>query len=240
MYQPEHWLFDTGATVHITPTDTFLTNVVYHPQTIKVVEGTKVHSPKYGDLTLRSTCGGVACLLGVLYVPEFYKNIISGQKLLQNEAYKLVVSHREAQLINTMNDNKICMPLQRNPNPLWYLNAIRVPPSKETTGRVSLLPPGRAKKDDDFKEVLNLKVLNYINNTKKQVNRLTGTPTQPHKATTPNLDINIAHGRLAHAHEGTIRKTLAASGITATGSMLSCGPCNLYKAKARALPKTAT
>jgi hypothetical protein len=108
---PEHWLFDTGATVHVTPTDTFLTNIVYHAQTIKVAEGTCVHSPKYEDLTLKSKCGGIVQLLKILYAPEFYKHIISGHKLLQNESYRLVVCRQQASLINTSNNNTIRMPL---------------------------------------------------------------------------------------------------------------------------------
>ena len=48
----EAWLFDTGATVHVTNSDTHLYNLVYAKQTIRVADNTIVHSEKSGDLTL--------------------------------------------------------------------------------------------------------------------------------------------------------------------------------------------
>jgi hypothetical protein len=240
-YNPEYWLFDTGATVHVTPTDTFLTNIVYRPQTIKVAEGTRVHSPKYGDLTLRSECGGTIHLLKVLYVPEFYKNIISGYKLLQNETYKLVVSHTQASLINTETYNKIHMPLQCNPKPLWYLHAHRVEPSTSKLEFNKTTYPDHSKDiSDDFKEVLNLKLMNTISNHKSQVKRLQAPNDTTQRLKVPSMDINVAHARMAHANEVVLRKTLMKAGILATGTLQSCAPCNLYKAKAKTVPKSAT
>ena len=172
-YKPESWLFDTGATVHVTPTDTFLTNVVYRAQTIKVAEGTKVHSPKYGDLTLKSVCEGIVRLLKVLYVPEFYKNIISGHKLLQNDTYKLIVCNQRARLINTSNNDKIDMPLISDPNPLWYLYATREDPQTSVPQFNRRNYNSNDNNDnDDFNEVLNLKVINKVWNKKSQIQRV--------------------------------------------------------------------
>ena len=184
-------------------------------------------------------CGGTVCLLKVLYVPEFYKNIISGHKLLQNEAYKLVVSHKQASLINTSNNNTIRMPLQNNPNPLWYLHATRteVGPVRPLINKI---PYPNRDDQEEHGEVLNLKVANQVRNHKAQVKRLQEPPGAPRKGNTPQMDINIAHARMAHANEGIIRKTLMASGIQVTGTLQACGPCSLYKAKAKVLPKSAS
>jgi hypothetical protein len=52
----ELWLFDTGASVHVTPFDKFLFNPQFKRLTVRVEEGTVVESHKQGDFLLQSNC----------------------------------------------------------------------------------------------------------------------------------------------------------------------------------------
>ena len=89
-YEP--WFFDTGATVHVTNSDTHLYNIKYLQQTMRVADNTLVTSEMSGDLTLEDIKGNKITLLNIQYVPKFAKNIISGSRLLYNTNYQLTIS----------------------------------------------------------------------------------------------------------------------------------------------------
>ena len=44
---------------------------------------------------------------------------------------------------------------------------------------------------------------------------------------------------MAHAHEPVIRQTMHKGGIKLTGTLMACGPCNLWKAQRKRLPKVS-
>jgi hypothetical protein len=71
----EEWLFDTGATVHITPCKHLLFNTSNCYREIKVANGKYVRSYLVGDILLRSECGNFLVLRGVLYSPASTKTL---------------------------------------------------------------------------------------------------------------------------------------------------------------------
>jgi hypothetical protein len=119
----ELWLFDTGASVHVTPSDKFLFNPQFKRVTVRVAEGTVVQSPKQGDLLLQSNCGAQLRLTGVLVIPSFTKNIISGSKLVQNNSQEIKISANGVKIIHEENTLHMVF----NPSTqLWYMNGTRM------------------------------------------------------------------------------------------------------------------
>jgi hypothetical protein len=88
----ELWLFYTGAFVHVTLSDKFLFSPQFKQVTVRVAEGTVVESHKQGDILLQSNCGAQLRLKGVLVIPAFTKNIISGSKLVQNNLQEIKIT----------------------------------------------------------------------------------------------------------------------------------------------------
>jgi hypothetical protein len=82
----EEWLFDTGATVHVTPFEYFLFNTSICYGEIKVANGRHVSANLVGDLLLKSECGKQS----VLYSPLFNKNIISAPQLMRSKDYTII------------------------------------------------------------------------------------------------------------------------------------------------------
>jgi hypothetical protein len=85
----EEWLFDTGATVHITHCKRLLFNTSNCCREIKVMNGKYIHTYLVGDILLWIECGNFLVLQGVLYSPSFNKNIISAPHLMKNQDYNL-------------------------------------------------------------------------------------------------------------------------------------------------------
>jgi hypothetical protein len=83
----EEWLFDTGATVHITPCKHLLFNTSNCYREIKVTNGKYVQLYLVGDILLWSECGSYLVLQGVLYSLAFNKNIIRAPQLMKNQDY---------------------------------------------------------------------------------------------------------------------------------------------------------
>jgi hypothetical protein len=96
----EEWLFDTGATVHVTPYKylLFKTSICYRE--IKVANGRHVHANLVGDLLLRSERGNYLYLQGVLYSPLFNKNIISAPQLLRSKDYTIIMKDNYVEMQN--------------------------------------------------------------------------------------------------------------------------------------------
>jgi hypothetical protein len=78
----KEWLFDTGATVHITPNKPLLSNTSICCREIKVANSRHVWACQVGDVLLGSECGNYLYLQGVLYSPAFNQNIISAPQLM--------------------------------------------------------------------------------------------------------------------------------------------------------------
>jgi hypothetical protein len=85
----EEWLFDTGATVHVTPNKHFLFNTSICCREIKLANGRHVWAHQVGDVLLRSECSNYLYLQGVLYSPAFNKNIISAPQHMQSQDYTI-------------------------------------------------------------------------------------------------------------------------------------------------------
>jgi hypothetical protein len=54
---PEEWLFDSGATKHVTPNKHLLLNTSPCNRVIKLANGGQVVAKLVGDVLLKSTCG---------------------------------------------------------------------------------------------------------------------------------------------------------------------------------------
>ena len=73
----ENWLADTGATSHITMSDTEMTDVETVDIVVVVGNGNEITCTKRGTLRLKTKSGNVLPLKKVLYTPKFHKNIVS-------------------------------------------------------------------------------------------------------------------------------------------------------------------
>jgi hypothetical protein len=65
-------------------------NLRPNKQTITVADGTVDPVQSEGEVVLRSICGAILTLKGVLYVPTT-KNIISGSKIVENPEHRVVI-----------------------------------------------------------------------------------------------------------------------------------------------------
>jgi hypothetical protein len=73
----EEWLFDSGASVHVTPNKKILLNARRVNRNIRVLDGSWVMATRTGVVLLKSTCRSVLYLKDILYSCTFDKNIIS-------------------------------------------------------------------------------------------------------------------------------------------------------------------
>jgi hypothetical protein len=94
----EEWLFDTGATVHVTPNKHLLFDTSICCREIKVANGRHVWARLVGDLLLKSECGNYLYLQGVLFSPTFNKNIISAPQLMQSQDYAIIMKNDYVQM----------------------------------------------------------------------------------------------------------------------------------------------
>jgi hypothetical protein len=94
----EEWLFDTGATVHVTPNKHLLFDTSICCREIKVANGRHVWARLVGDLLLKSECGNYLYLQGVLFSPMFNKNIISAPQLMQSQDYAIIMKNDYVQM----------------------------------------------------------------------------------------------------------------------------------------------
>ena len=87
----EKWLADTGATTHISMSDTGMTNVTSVNVKVIVGDGSEVICTKRGDI-LTSDGTHKMLLKRVLYAPSFHKNIISVGQFMSNNSLRWVSS----------------------------------------------------------------------------------------------------------------------------------------------------
>jgi hypothetical protein len=95
----ERWVFDTGATAHITNNDRYMYNLRPTKQTITVADGTVYPVQSEGEVVLRSICGAILTLKGVLYLPTA-KNILSGSKIVQNPEHRVEIESVGTRIIS--------------------------------------------------------------------------------------------------------------------------------------------
>jgi hypothetical protein len=87
----EEWLFDSGASVHVTPNKTLLLNARPVNRNIHVADGSLVVATMTGDVLLKITCGSVIDLKNITYSSTFDKNIISASQLMANGNYTITM-----------------------------------------------------------------------------------------------------------------------------------------------------
>ena len=83
----ESWLIDSGATIHVTNDKAGLTEVEPTKNKVKVGNGNELQAEAKGTLVLKSTSEGEQRikLTEVHYVPEFTKNVISADRLMEQD-----------------------------------------------------------------------------------------------------------------------------------------------------------
>jgi hypothetical protein len=94
----EEWLFNTSATIHITPCKHLLFNTSNCCREIRVANGKYVRSYLVGDILLWSEWGNFLVLQGVLYSLAFNKNIISAPQLMKNQDYIIIMKDNYVEL----------------------------------------------------------------------------------------------------------------------------------------------
>jgi hypothetical protein len=94
----EEWLFDTSATVQITPCKHLLFNTSNCYREIKVANGKYLRSYLAGDILLWSECGNYLVLQEVLYSTAFNKNIISAPQLMKNQDFIITMKDNYVEL----------------------------------------------------------------------------------------------------------------------------------------------
>jgi hypothetical protein len=98
--EDENWLVDSGATVHVTNSDTGMTNIETTDTQVIIGDGSVLTPTRKGTLRLTNDKGQVVTLHEVLHVPTFKKNILSVGSLMATG--------------NTLQANANNMTLERN------------------------------------------------------------------------------------------------------------------------------
>lgn len=80
--EAEHWLIDSGATVHVTNDDNCMTDIKPCIRRVVIGDGTWLKPTKQGTIKLTNRENQVLILHNVLHVPSFTKNIISVAMLM--------------------------------------------------------------------------------------------------------------------------------------------------------------
>ena len=121
----ESWLFDTGATVHVTPNDSLLFNLQVCNVNISVAQGTIVVAQKRGDIKIKGQGGTTLILTDVLHVPSFTTNIISGSRLVNKSGCVVKIQKNKAEIRNEAGG---FIRMEYNPTgQLWFVRGTRVP-----------------------------------------------------------------------------------------------------------------
>jgi hypothetical protein len=94
----ERWVFDIGATAHITNNNSYMYSLRPTKQTITVADGTVYPVQSKGEVVLQSICGAILRLKVVLYVSTA-KNILSGSKIVQNPDHRVELDNVGTRII---------------------------------------------------------------------------------------------------------------------------------------------
>jgi hypothetical protein len=189
---------------------------------VRVAEGTVVESHKQGDLILQSNCGAQLRLTGVLVIPSFTKNIISGSKLVQNNSQEIEISANGIEIIHDEN----ILPMLFNPSiQLWYMNGTRIPymDNNNTINTLSKIyvTPYNTKQ-------------NVVSVFKSSVSTSSGSNVTEKLI---SMDINEAHQKFGHIHPILLKNTLLHYGYKPTGVFNPCHSCMIYKAQRKSVNK---
>ena len=118
----ENWLFDSGATVHMTTDPKYMEEMEPTDKEVTVGNGNTIKATSKGNLTLKHPQGHMLKLSNVLYVPKFNRNILSMGRILKNNT-SVKASHNS--LTIQRNGQNMHLELDKKTN-MFYLRAKRV------------------------------------------------------------------------------------------------------------------
>ena len=121
----ERWIFDTGATTHVTNNDRYMFNLRKSDRTITVADGTQYPVLSEGELAIKSICGAVLTLKAVCFVPEA-KNVLSGSRLVQGKGHRVEIDSVGTRLVCNKGTCPTLHMSYDEDNELWYLVGARV------------------------------------------------------------------------------------------------------------------
>ena len=245
----EHWIFDTGATTHVTNNDRYMFNIHASERTITVADGTQYPVQSEGELAIKSICGAVLTLKAVCFVPEA-KNVLSGSRLVQGKGHRVEIDSIGTRLICNEGTRPTLHMSYDKANELWYLVGARV--------RVSDTVCTVCSKSKSFDAQCNVMVDNNNNNNNKEEsfsgyltdyksktknnkqhkNSGTKEPIKTEPKDRPKyMEINEAHQKFGHISERMLQVTAKRDNIVVTGKLQPCSACLLYKATQRPVKK---
>jgi hypothetical protein len=126
----ERWVFDTGATAHITNNNRYMYNLRPTKQTISVANSTVYPVQSEGEVVLRSICGAIPTLKGVLYVPTA-KNLLSSSKIVQNPKHRVEIDSVGTRIICNAGTRPTLNMNYDDAGELWYFIGARVSPTAQ-------------------------------------------------------------------------------------------------------------
>ena len=116
----KHWIFDMGATTHITNNDRYMFNIRALERTITVADGKQYPVLSEGELAIKSIW-----LKAVCYVPEA-KNVLSGSHLVQGKVHRVDIDSVGTRLVCNKGTGPTLHMSYNIGNDLWYLVGARV------------------------------------------------------------------------------------------------------------------
>jgi hypothetical protein len=260
-------VIDSGATVHVTPNKYLLLNPTSCYRKISVADGTWVTASIMGDVLIRSICGSLLYLKGILYSPSFTKNIISAPQLIKNQEYRIIMQQNTAEV--QYRNIRLQMHHKKQAN-LYFLKGERLHgntkeylelKNKNKNSRVHVnlnsYSPYYSCCNDMRKPISFQSRVFGLNNAKNKLSTH-HTPVQRHNnksnATNINsmdmndiikppkaksMDINDAHYIMGHMGETALRNYLNHHNIKATGVFRNCVHCMKWKAHNKSVNKIA-
>jgi hypothetical protein len=166
------------VSIHVTPNNKFLFNVQVCSVKVTVAQGTLVAARRRGYLLVQSECGGVMLLQGVLVIPTFSKNIISGSRLIHGTGYTaVVINDTRAEVVN--NENKKLNMKFNVPGRLWYLEGTRQQANKRKFPGIMISDAKARRKstksssinnNSEFTEYVSVNALPVVQGEKKRLN----------------------------------------------------------------------
>ena len=130
----ERWLIDSGASVHVTNNKELLFNVRTATESVTVGNGQEAKATLKGNVILKNELGsGTIKLKDVLYIKDFYKNIMSVPRLMKNGS---TMQWSDGKVKLSQNGKDISIEREKDET-MFYLTAQRMPGENSTVMNVS-------------------------------------------------------------------------------------------------------
>jgi hypothetical protein len=228
----ERWLADTGATTHITMNDKYMTDIETVKVTVIVGDGKEVLCTKRGNIIVSN--GESSMLLqGVLYTPDFHKNIVSIGQFVKKGGCEVLMRGSTLSLRKEDSEQELTFRCDST-SVLYYFEGNRMS-SGET---VLVSDDATTSNSDGNKQDAQQNTLPLIPKTPSpEPTDTSDAPKKKPKKTPQDIDINDAHDKYGHIGEAALRATLKSIGLEPTGTLLACSGCAQAKARAKNIPK---